>query len=65
MTLLVVILWLELTLVGLYEFVKKGDAPVMGITKLDNLTAEEVKRPRRKPKLETPVVPETGAPVPA
>ncbi|KAG9236409.1 ribosomal protein L10e/L16 [Amylocarpus encephaloides] len=33
---------------GQYEFVKKGDAPVVGITKLDGLTMEELKRPRRK-----------------
>ncbi|KAJ4308253.1 39S ribosomal protein L16, mitochondrial [Neodidymelliopsis sp. IMI 364377] len=33
---------------GLYEFVKKGDAPVMGITKLANgLTEEDLKRPRK------------------
>ncbi|KAI9770766.1 MAG: mitochondrial ribosomal large subunit component [Geoglossum simile] len=41
---------------GLYEFVKRGDPPVMGITKLDGVTAEELKRPRRKivPLLEQP-----------
>lgn len=33
---------------GLYEFVKKGDPPVVGITKLDGITLEELKRPRRK-----------------
>lgn len=34
---------------GLYEFVKKGDPPVMGITKVGNgLTEEDLKRPRRK-----------------
>jgi len=33
---------------GLYEFVKKGDAPVVGITKLNGITLEELKRPRRK-----------------
>ncbi|KAJ4985391.1 ribosomal protein L16p/L10e [Stagonosporopsis vannaccii] len=33
---------------GLYEFVKKGDPPVMGITKLANgITAEDLKRPRK------------------
>ncbi|KAF1924722.1 ribosomal protein L16 [Didymella exigua CBS 183.55] len=33
---------------GLYEFVKKGDAPVMGITKLANgITEEDLKRPRK------------------
>ncbi|KAI9777353.1 MAG: mitochondrial ribosomal large subunit component [Geoglossum umbratile] len=43
---------------GLYEFVKRGDPPVMGITKLDGVTAEELKRPRRKiaPLLEQPIV---------
>jgi len=34
--------------IGLYEFVKKGDPPVVGITKLDGITMEELKRPRRK-----------------
>ncbi|KAM3082625.1 39S ribosomal protein L16, mitochondrial [Clarireedia jacksonii] len=33
---------------GQYEFVKKGDPPVVGITKLDGITLEELKRPRRK-----------------
>ncbi|TAQ87841.1 hypothetical protein B7494_g3859 [Chlorociboria aeruginascens] len=33
---------------GMYEFVKKGDPPVVGITKLDGVTLEELKRPRRK-----------------
>ncbi|KAJ9622077.1 39S ribosomal protein L16, mitochondrial [Taxawa tesnikishii (nom. ined.)] len=33
---------------GLYEFVKKGDPPVMGITKVGDAAAEEeLKRPRR------------------
>jgi hypothetical protein len=32
----------------MYEFVKKGDAPVMGITKLDGITAEELMRPRKR-----------------
>ncbi|KAI9880689.1 MAG: mitochondrial ribosomal large subunit component [Pleopsidium flavum] len=32
---------------GLYEFVKKGDPPVMGITKLGgDITLDEVRRPR-------------------
>ena len=34
--------------IGMYEFVKKGDPPVVGITKLDGITLEELKRPRRK-----------------
>ncbi|CCC07557.1 unnamed protein product [Sordaria macrospora k-hell] len=34
---------------GLYEFVKKGDPPVVGITKLENgLTVEDLKNPRKK-----------------
>jgi hypothetical protein len=39
---------------GLYEFVKKGDAPVMGITKIgvNGLTEADLKRPRRKLPLE-------------
>ncbi|RGP70407.1 60s ribosomal l16 [Fusarium sporotrichioides] len=32
---------------GQWEFVKRGDAPVVGITKLDGVTLEELKRPRR------------------
>ncbi|KAH8599365.1 ribosomal protein L10e/L16 [Bisporella sp. PMI_857] len=33
---------------GMYEFVKKGDPPVVGITKMEGITMEELKRPRRK-----------------
>ncbi|EGS22902.1 mitochondrial 54S ribosomal protein uL16m [Thermochaetoides thermophila DSM 1495] len=34
---------------GQYEFVKKGDPPVVGITKLENgITLEDLKRPRKK-----------------
>ncbi len=32
----------------MYEFVKKGDPGVVGITKLDGITMEELKRPRRQ-----------------
>ncbi|KAI9739374.1 MAG: mitochondrial ribosomal large subunit component [Claussenomyces sp. TS43310] len=32
---------------GLYEFVKKGDPAVVGITKLQGITMEQLKRPRR------------------
>lgn len=33
----------------MYEFVEKGDPPVMGITQLGNgVTAEDLKRPRRQ-----------------
>ena len=39
---------------GMYEFVKKGDAPVVGITKLDGITLEELKRPRRAVPLPMP-----------
>ncbi|KAI1111200.1 ribosomal protein L16p/L10e [Nemania sp. NC0429] len=38
---------------GQYEFVKKGEAPFVGITKLDGVTLEELKRPRRKVSAET------------
>jgi len=38
---------------GIYEFVRKGDPPVVGITKLDGVTLEELKRPRRAIPLET------------
>ncbi|KAI0854013.1 ribosomal protein L16 [Daldinia vernicosa] len=33
---------------GQWEFVKKGEPPVVGITKLDGITLEDLKRPRRK-----------------
>ncbi|KAF4123838.1 Ribosomal protein L16/L10AE [Geosmithia morbida] len=33
---------------GQWEFAKKGDAPVVGITKLNGVTLEELKRPRRQ-----------------
>ncbi|KAG0652591.1 hypothetical protein D0Z07_0202 [Hyphodiscus hymeniophilus] len=33
---------------GQYEFVKRGDPAVVGITKLDGVTMEELKRPRRE-----------------
>ncbi|KAI9682645.1 MAG: mitochondrial ribosomal large subunit component [Trizodia sp. TS-e1964] len=36
---------------GLYECIKKGDPGVVGITKLDGVTLEELKRPRRYPPL--------------
>jgi hypothetical protein len=39
---------IKLTSAGLYEFVKKGDPPLMGITKLTgDVTAESLKRPRK------------------
>jgi hypothetical protein len=38
-------------LLGLYEFAKRGEAPVMGLVKLDGITEAELKRPR-KPVLE-------------
>lgn len=45
----------------MYEFVKKGDPPVMGITKLGNgVTVESLLRPRRKLPLE-----QTAARIPA
>jgi len=31
----------------MYEFVKKGDPPVVGITKLSGVTMADLKRPRR------------------
>lgn len=36
------------TCVGKYEFVRKGDPPVVGITPLNGITLEELKRARRK-----------------
>jgi hypothetical protein len=38
----------------MYEFVNKGDPPVVGITKLDGITLEELKRPRRQVPLPLP-----------
>ncbi|KAI0426608.1 ribosomal protein L16p/L10e [Xylaria sp. FL1042] len=38
---------------GQWEFVKKGEPPIVGITKLDGVTLEELKRPRRKVSAET------------
>ncbi|POS86131.1 hypothetical protein EPUL_001361 [Erysiphe pulchra] len=38
---------------GKYEFVRKGDPPVVGITPLNGITLEELKRPRRKIPLST------------
>lgn len=32
---------------GQYAFIKKGEPPMVGITKLDGVTMEELKRPRR------------------
>jgi hypothetical protein len=34
--------------IGMYEFVKKGDPPVVGVTKLDGVTLAELKKPRRE-----------------
>lgn len=43
---------------GLWEFVKKGDPPVVGLTKLGNgVTLESLKRPRRSPALGTENLP--------
>lgn len=42
---------------GQYEFVKKGDPPVVGITKLDGITLAELKRPRRAVPLPMPTIP--------
>lgn len=40
--------------VGLYEFVKKGDPPVMGLTKVEaGVTLEDMKRPRIKLPVDT------------
>jgi hypothetical protein len=55
---------------GLYEFVKKGDPPVMGVTKVgvNGLTEADLKRPRRKLPLEETAArlpSSTSAPAPA
>ncbi|KAH8677353.1 ribosomal protein L10e/L16 [Xylariales sp. PMI_506] len=51
---------------GQWEFVKKGTPPVVGITKLDGVTLEELKRPRKKVDAEkvqaTPEVPGAESP---
>jgi len=44
--------------VGQYEFVRKGDPPVVGITKLDGVTLAELKRPWK----ELPEVQKTAPP---
>lgn len=44
----------KLTYKGLYEFVRKGDPPMMGITKVrEGMTLEEMRRPRIKPPIDT------------
>ncbi|CAD6500949.1 BgTH12-06650 [Blumeria graminis f. sp. triticale] len=47
---------------GQYEFVKRGDPPVVGITKLAGVSLEELKKPRRKVPLPMPgkISPETS-----
>ncbi|KAJ8062204.1 hypothetical protein OCU04_008757 [Sclerotinia nivalis] len=50
---------------GQYEFVKKGDPPVVGITKLDGITMEELKRPRRKIPLDSIPVGSTAGTTPS
>lgn len=47
--------------IGLYEFVKKDDPPVVGLTKLkDGVTLESLKRPRREQPLR-PIPPPTSS----
>ncbi|KAI5863477.1 ribosomal protein L16 [Durotheca rogersii] len=46
---------------GQWEFVKKGEPPVVGITKLKGVTLEELKRPRRKLPTKSP----SSSPIPA
>ncbi|ROW04284.1 hypothetical protein VSDG_00790 [Cytospora chrysosperma] len=42
---------------GQYEFIKKGEPAVVGITKLDGVTLEDLKRPRKQvPTAQAPVV---------
>lgn len=53
------------TNIGQYEFVKKGDPPVVGITKLDGVTMEELKRPRRKIPLDSIPVGSTAETLPS
>jgi len=49
----------------MYEFVKKGDPAVVGITKLDGVTLEELKRPRRKIPLNSLPIGSTAEALPA
>jgi hypothetical protein len=56
--------------VGQYEFVSKGDPAVVGITKLDGITLEDLKRPWKKLPAEvaaaaTPAAPSGSAPPPS
>ncbi|KAI2642203.1 ribosomal protein L16p/L10e [Xylaria nigripes] len=47
---------------GQWAFVKKGEPAVVGITKLDGITLEDLKRPRRKlPEPTLPAISPTGA----
>lgn len=39
---------LILRIIGHYETVRKGEAPVVGMTKLKGVTLEELKNPRRQ-----------------
>lgn len=51
---------------GLYEFVKKGDPPVMGITKLGNgVTEEFLRRPRLSRKIPEPSLQSTAERMPS
>ncbi|KAL2149660.1 hypothetical protein VTH82DRAFT_8312 [Thermothelomyces myriococcoides] len=52
---------------GQYEFVKRGDPPVVGITKLDGITLEELKKPWKKlpaPTTSSPSTTSSGSPAP-
>ncbi|RDA94810.1 hypothetical protein CP533_4255 [Ophiocordyceps camponoti-saundersi (nom. inval.)] len=48
---------------GQWEFVKKGEPPVVGIMKLDGITMEDLRRPRRKTAPEALPEPTTPSPV--
>lgn len=51
---------------GLYEFVRKGDPPVMGITKVrDSAMQEALKRPRRRSSAPGPDLVGTATRLPA
>ena len=49
----------------MYEFVKKGDPAVVGITKLDGVTMDELKRPRRKIPLDSVPIGSTAEMMPS
>jgi hypothetical protein len=51
---------------GQYEFIKKGEPAVVGVTKLDGVTLEDLKRPwKQLPSVEAPSVTPSVATTPS